>query len=42
LTDVCDPDNLAPINIEDIMAAAKKAEQSLIIIVKELLSTQKK
>jgi len=39
LTDVCDPKNLAPINIEDIMAAAKKAEQSLIIIVKELLST---
>jgi purine-nucleoside phosphorylase len=42
LTDLCDPQNLAPINIEDIMASAKKAEQSLIIIVKELLSTQKK
>jgi len=37
LTDVCDPDNLAPVNIEDIMASAKKAEQSLITIVKDLL-----
>ena len=39
ITDECDPDHLAPINIEDIMASAKKAEQSLIIIVKKLIST---
>ncbi len=39
LTDECDPDDLHPINIEDIMTAAKKAEQSLIILVKELIST---
>ena len=38
LTDECDPDNLKPIDIEDIMASAKKAEQSLIILVKTLLS----
>lgn len=39
LTDECDPDNLKPIDIPDIMAAAKKAEQSLIILVKQLIST---
>ncbi len=39
LTDECDPDQLKPINIDDIMAAAKKAEQSLIILVKALIST---
>lgn len=39
LTDECNPDDLHPINIEDIMAAAKKAEQSLIVLVKELIST---
>ena len=38
LTDECDPDNLKPIDIEDIMASAKKAEQSLIVLVKTLLS----
>ena len=40
LTDECDPANLKPIDIEDIMASAKKAEQSLIILVKNLLSSQ--
>ena len=39
LTDECDPDNLKAIDIPDIMAAAKKAEQSLIILVKQLIST---
>ncbi|MGB2475355.1 MAG: purine-nucleoside phosphorylase [Flavobacteriaceae bacterium] len=39
LTDVCDPDNLSPIDIEDIMASAKKAEQTLMVLVKELIST---
>ena len=42
LTDECDPDNLKPIDIEDIMASAKKAEQSLIVLVKTLLSDQEK
>ncbi len=42
LTDECDPDNLKPIDIEDIMASAKKAEQSLIVLVKTLLSNQEK
>ena len=42
LTDECDPDNLKPIDIEDIMASAKKAEQSLIVLVKTLLSKQEK
>ena len=38
LTDECDPDHLNPIDIDDIMASAKKAEQSLIVIVKSLLA----
>ena len=42
LTDECDPDNLKPIDIEDIMASAQKAEQSLIVLVKTLLSNQEK
>ena len=42
LTDECDPDNLKPIDIEDIMASAKKAEHSLIVLVKTLLSNQEK
>ena len=42
LTDECDPENLKPIDIEDIMASAKKAEQSLIVLVKTLLSNQEK
>ena len=42
LTDECDPDNLKPIDIEDIMSSAKKAEQSLIVLVKTLLSNQEK
>ena len=39
LTDVCDPNNLKPIDIPDIMAMAKKAEQSLIILVKKIISS---
>jgi len=30
LTDACDPDNLEPVNIDDIMAAAEKAEPDMI------------
>lgn len=37
LTDECDPDNLHPINIEDIIATAKKAEKQLVTLFKELL-----
>ena len=39
LTDLCDPDDLQPIDIEDIMAAAKTAEKKLIRIVKALISS---
>lgn len=37
LTDVCDPDNLEPIDIEDIMKSAKIGEQSLIQLVNTLI-----
>ena len=37
LTDECDPDNLEPINIEDIIASAAKAEPDMITIFKELI-----
>ena len=39
LTDLCDPDDLQPIDIEDIMAVAKTAEKKLIRIVKALISS---
>lgn len=42
LTDDCDPDHLQPINIEEIIAIAKTAEQDLIKIFKTYLSTQVK
>ncbi|WP_089358395.1 purine-nucleoside phosphorylase [Ekhidna lutea] len=38
LTDYCDPDNLEPINIEDIIATAKMAEKDLVVLIKELMS----
>ncbi len=38
LTDECDPDNLEPINIEDIIATAKNAEKDLVVLFKELIS----
>jgi len=37
LTDDCDPDNLKPVDIEDIIATAQKAEKDLIILYKELI-----
>ena len=37
LTDDCDPDNLEPIDIEDIIATAKSAEKDLVILLKELM-----
>ena len=38
LTDECDPDNLHPVDIADIIAVAMKAEENLIIIIKELMN----
>jgi purine-nucleoside phosphorylase len=39
LTDECDPDNLKPVNIEDIIAMAYKAEPNMITLFKELIKT---
>jgi len=37
LTDECDPDNLQPVNIEEIIAIAGKAEPKMITLFKELI-----
>ena len=37
LTDECDPDNLKPINIEEIIAIAKEAEKDLVVLLKGLM-----
>ncbi len=37
LTDDCDPDNLKPVNIEDILEMAAKAEPDLIVLFRELV-----
>ncbi|WP_258105640.1 purine-nucleoside phosphorylase [Marinoscillum sp. MHG1-6] len=37
LTDDCDPDNLQPINIQEILETAAIAEKSLISIIKEVV-----
>jgi purine-nucleoside phosphorylase len=37
LTDECDPKNLQPVNIEDIIAVAGKAEPKMITLFKELI-----
>ena len=39
LTDECDPDNLKPVNIEEIIAMAHKAEPEMITLFKELIKT---
>ena len=39
LTDECDPNNLQPINISDIIAQAQKAEPNLIKLYQELIKT---
>lgn len=39
LTDECDPDHLEPINIEEIIAMATKAEPHMITLFKELIKT---
>ena len=37
LTDECDPDNLQPVDIRDILETAAQAEKSLIVLIKGLL-----
>ena len=37
LTDECDPKNLHPVNIEEIIAIAGKAEPKMILLLKELI-----
>ena len=37
LTDDCDPDNLKPVNISDILATAKAAEKDLVTLFKGLI-----
>ncbi|AUP80234.1 purine-nucleoside phosphorylase [Flavivirga eckloniae] len=39
LTDECDPDNLEPVNIADIIENAAKAEPDMITLFKELIKT---
>lgn len=38
LTDECDPDHLAPVDIQDIIATAMAAEKGLVKIMKEVLA----
>lgn len=37
LTDECDPDNLKPINVKEIIETANKAEPKMIVLFKELI-----
>jgi purine-nucleoside phosphorylase len=37
LTDECDPENLKPVNIEEIIATAGKAEPDMIALYTELI-----
>ena len=39
LTDECDPDNLKPVNISEILEMAEKAEPDMIVLFKELIKT---
>lgn len=39
LTDECDPDNLQPVNIEEIIAIAGEAEPKMITLFKELIKS---
>lgn len=39
LTDECDPNNLKPVNIAEIIAMAEKAEPNMIKLFKELIKT---
>ena len=37
LTDECDPDHLQPVDIDDIIEIAGKAEPDMILLFKELI-----
>jgi purine-nucleoside phosphorylase len=39
LTDECDPDNLKPVDIAEIIEMASKAEPHMITLFKELIKT---
>ncbi|HIC31203.1 MAG TPA: purine-nucleoside phosphorylase [Flavobacteriaceae bacterium] len=39
LTDECDPENLKPVDIQEIIAMANKAEPNMITLFKELIET---
>lgn len=39
LTDECDPDNLTPVDIDEIIAMAGKAEPNMILLFKELIQS---
>lgn len=39
LTDECDPNHLEPVNIEEIIAMAAKAEPDMVFLFKELIKT---
>ncbi len=39
LTDECDPDNLKPVDIDEIIAMAGKAEPKMILLFKELIKS---
>ncbi len=39
LTDECDPDNLKPVDINDIIATAENAEPNMVTLFKELIKT---
>ncbi len=37
ITDLCDPDNLEPITLEEVIEAANRAEPKLILLFAEML-----
>jgi len=39
LTDECDPDNLKPVKVSEIIAMAEKAEPDMIVLFKELIKS---
>lgn len=39
LTDICDPDNLKPVNIQSILSVAEEAEPKMVKLFKELIAT---
>jgi purine-nucleoside phosphorylase len=39
LTDECDPDNLKPVNVQEIIATAHTAESKMITLFEELIKT---